>query len=218
MNLKQLLRYDFTTFVKPHFEENKCEMCGCEKDGLHVHHMIFFQKLLDETLKQLHLKYYENVDDYSEDELQLIRDVMLSKQMRIEYITCCEPCHLKLHEGSYHPTKKPKQKLFTKGKKNIYGHTHDTLDQLIKELDYLVSLCEKNPYSFLNGTGKQKIIEVCNLYENPYNSHTKIVNLKKLNKKMKELGLKYEIITIFTDRTIENIRVTTIHKIVKREE
>ncbi len=111
MTLKQLLRQDFTSYVKPHFEKSECEVCGSETEHLHVHHMTHFQDLLNETLEQLNLEYYENTDDYTEEELRLIRDVMIAKQMRIEYVTCCEPCHLELHDGTYNPHIKDKNKM-----------------------------------------------------------------------------------------------------------
>ena len=109
--LKQLLRQDFTQYVRPHFEKSECEVCGSDTECLHVHHMTYFQDLLDNTLKQLHLEYHEDTDDYTDEELQLIRDIMIGKQMKIEYVTCCEPCHLELHEGSYRRTTKTKDQL-----------------------------------------------------------------------------------------------------------
>ena len=108
--MKQLLRQDFAQYVRPHFEKSECECCGSDTERLHVHHIIHFQELLDETLKQLNLQQYDDADMYTDEQLQLIRDIMLGKQMRIKYVTCCEPCHRELHDGSYHPDKKPKPK------------------------------------------------------------------------------------------------------------
>ena len=48
MTLKQLLRQDFTSYIKPHFEKSECEVCGSDTEHLHVHHMTHFQDLLDE--------------------------------------------------------------------------------------------------------------------------------------------------------------------------
>lgn len=111
MTLKELLRSDFANYVRPHFEKSECECCGSDTERLHVHHVKYFQDLLDETLKILQLEYHDDTDMYSVNELQLIREVMLGKQMTIQYVTCCEPCHLELHDGSYRPTTKTKEEL-----------------------------------------------------------------------------------------------------------
>lgn len=109
--LKGLLRTDFVRIVRPHFEKSECEVCGSCTEHLHVHHMTHFQDLLDETLEQLHLEYHEDTDDYTDEELQLIRDIMIGKQMKIEYVTCCEPCHKELHEGNYFSKKNGYRKI-----------------------------------------------------------------------------------------------------------
>lgn len=96
-----LLRGDFSHYIRPHFEKSECEVCGSDTEHLHVHHVTHFKDLLNDTLEQLHLEYHEDTNNYTDEELQLIRDVMLAKQMRIEYVTCCEPCHLDLHNGNY---------------------------------------------------------------------------------------------------------------------
>ena len=105
MTLKELLRSDFANYVRPHFEKSECECCGSDTERLHVHHVTHFQDLLDETLKILQLEYHDDTDMYSDNELQLIREVMLGKQMTIQYVTCCEPCRLELHDGSYNSVK-----------------------------------------------------------------------------------------------------------------
>lgn len=96
--LKGLLRTDFTRYIKPYVEKHECEVCGSDTERLHVHHVVQFQKLLEETLEQLGLEYHEDVDDYTDQQLQLIREVMLGKQLRVDYITCCEPCHIEIHK------------------------------------------------------------------------------------------------------------------------
>ena len=105
-SLIMTLRQDFGLYVRPHFEKSECEICGSCTERLHVHHMKNFQYLLDETLEQLDLQQYDDTDMYSDEELQLIRNIMLGKQIKIDYVTCCEPCHKELHNGSYKPTSK----------------------------------------------------------------------------------------------------------------
>ena len=48
MTLKELLRKDFSQYVRPHFEKHICEVCGSDTEVLHVHHVTHFQDLLDE--------------------------------------------------------------------------------------------------------------------------------------------------------------------------
>ena len=109
--LKQVLRQDFTSYVRPHFEKSECEVCGSEIEHLHVHHVTHFQDLLNETLEQLHLKYYEDTDCYTDEQLQLIRELMIGKQMRIKYITCCQLCHLELHKRVFNTNTNTKRNI-----------------------------------------------------------------------------------------------------------
>ena len=50
-----------------------------------------------ETLEELKVNELNDINDYPEDILLLIRDKMISKQLRIEYKTLCEECHNKIH-------------------------------------------------------------------------------------------------------------------------
>ena len=103
MTLRQLLRQDFGARVRPLLIKSTCEVCGSETEQLHVHHVTYFQDLLSETLKELQLEFHdeEYEQHYTESQIEMIRNIMLGKQMRIEYVTCCESCHLDLHDGSY---------------------------------------------------------------------------------------------------------------------
>lgn len=101
MTLRQLLRQDFNTKIRPFLIKSTCEVCGSETEQLHVHHVTYFQDLLSETLEELQLEFHdeEYEQHYTENQLEMIRNIMLGKQMRIEYITCCESCHLELHNA-----------------------------------------------------------------------------------------------------------------------
>ena len=103
MTLRQLLRQDFNTKIRPFLIKSTCEVCGSETEQLHVHHVTYFQDLLSETLEELQLEFHDEDYEqyYTESQIEMIRNIMLGKQMRIEYVTCCESCHLDLHEGSY---------------------------------------------------------------------------------------------------------------------
>lgn len=184
MNLKQLLRQDFTLYIRPHFEKSECEVCGSCTEHLHVHHMTHFKDLLDETLQQLKLELHEDTDSYTEEELQLIRNVMLGKQMRIKYVTCCEPCHLELHEGSYSPTGKRKRH-------ENYIMSQDELEVLINNLEILVDKCIQDKFTFIKKDGLRRISNSLQLYD--FNKHF-CLTVRSINNQLKILELPYEIV------------------------
>ena len=141
MTLKELLRHDFTSYVRPHFAKDTCEMCGSETEQLHVHHVTYFQDLLDETLEQLQLEYHEESEAYTESQIEMIRNVMLGKQMRIKYVTCCESCHLELHTkpnertGMKNPIKRY-YKMYCNGRsKETREMAKIELEKIMKEID-----------------------------------------------------------------------------------
>jgi hypothetical protein len=184
--LKQLLRQDFTQYVRPHFEKSECEVCGSCTEHLHVHHVTHFQDLLDETLEQLHLEYHDDTDVYTEEELQLIRDVMLAKQMRIKYVTCCEPCHLELHEGNYFKTKKQGYGRYTtprKHKSQIDEYTDEEIKTLINNLENLAEECRNDEYSFIGNEGRKYISSVLNLYMEYERNYDKTKRTGKTDRK-----------------------------------
>lgn len=96
MKIQTLLRNDFSRCIKPFVREEQCEKCGC-KDDLSVHHSIKFDTLLKETLDELGLPLLKEGNDYTQEELSLIRKKMKGKQMQIKYHTLCKSCHEKLH-------------------------------------------------------------------------------------------------------------------------
>ena len=134
MTLKELLRQDFASYVRPHFEKSECEVCGNKIEYTHVHHVTHFQDLLNETLEQLNLDYYEDVSMYTEEQLRLIQDIMIGKQMKIKYITCCEPCHMELHTKVKNPLKKCRNMCNSMDKK-IREKGEIELQKYIEEID-----------------------------------------------------------------------------------
>lgn len=96
MSLSQILRKEFTSYIKPLFIQQCCECCGCV-EHLHLHHVVPFKILLYETMYQLNLELHEDINKYTENELLLIKEIMLGKQLKTEYITCCKTCHTYIH-------------------------------------------------------------------------------------------------------------------------
>ena len=178
-----MLRQDFTLYIRPHFEKSECEVCGSDTERLHVHHTTHFQELLDETLEQLHLEYYEDTDSYTEEELQLIRDVILAKQMRIKYVTCCEPCHLELHDGSYKPKGKRKRH-------ENYIMSQNEVEVLLNNLEILIDECMQDKFVFMKKDGLRRISSVLQLYD--FNKHF-CLTVKSINNQLELLELPYEI-------------------------
>lgn len=95
MNLREQLRNEWSTYIRPLMVKDECEWCGCKED-LHLHHIDRFHNLLVETLEELQLQELDT-EDYEEFELKQISNFMLAKQLKIEYKTLCRECHMKLH-------------------------------------------------------------------------------------------------------------------------
>lgn len=95
MNLREQLRNEWSTYIRPLMVKDECEWCGCKED-LHLHHIDRFHNLLVETLEELQLQELDT-EDYEEFELKQISNFMLAKQLKIEYKTLCRKCHMKLH-------------------------------------------------------------------------------------------------------------------------
>lgn len=95
MNLRELLRNDFSDYIRRNFVKDACEFCGSTNE-IHLHHIDKFHNLLMETLGELKLQELDS-EDYDEMELKSIRNFMLAKQIRCEYKTLCKSCHMKLH-------------------------------------------------------------------------------------------------------------------------
>jgi hypothetical protein len=96
MKLRKYLRHDFEDNIRNKLIKEKCDYCG-EMNNLHLHHVDMFSELLNETLLELELEELDT-HDYTKKELNLIRNVMLGKQIKIQYVTLCEDCHRKVHD------------------------------------------------------------------------------------------------------------------------
>lgn len=110
MKLEQYQRVKFLTHIRPLFVKDECEVCG-EINDLELHHEEQFVVLLKNTLDELNLEYLEDTSMYTKEQLNIITDLMLGKQVRTEYATLCKKCHVDIHNV------KGKEKLFFKVKK-----------------------------------------------------------------------------------------------------
>jgi len=96
MKLEEYLRNDFGTILRPLIIKDKCEVCGTEED-LHLHHVYRFSSYLKRCLHYLQLEHKEDIKEYTIKELKMIRDYMISAQIRGTYKTLCEECHKEEH-------------------------------------------------------------------------------------------------------------------------
>ena len=96
MKLEDYLRNDFTNNLKPLIIKDKCEICGID-EKLHLHHVYDFSSYLKRCLTHLRLEYKEDIGEYNIKDLRLIRDSMISAQLRGRYKTLCRECHKEEH-------------------------------------------------------------------------------------------------------------------------
>lgn len=95
MQLRELLRNEWSEYIRPLIIKDSCEFCGSKED-IHLHHIDRFHNLLVETLEELHLQELDT-EFYDEMELKQISNFMLAKQIKSEYKTLCKKCHMKIH-------------------------------------------------------------------------------------------------------------------------
>ena len=85
-NLKNRCRLDFKVYLRDMLLKDRCELCGTT-ENLILHHEKSFSKMIDETINEVGM---ENID--------LFRQVMLTKQIMEKNITLCEECHKEIHK------------------------------------------------------------------------------------------------------------------------
>ena len=102
MNLREMLRKEWTDYIRQFIIKNKCEECE-ETQHLELHHASErFEDLLMETLRELKLKE-KDTNEYTNKELEMIDNIMLGKQLKIEHKTLCKIHHKKAHEEDKTP-------------------------------------------------------------------------------------------------------------------
>lgn len=122
MNLQQYLRTKFSNHIVPLLKRNKCEICG-SAENLELHHEYEFNKILNDTLKELKIEY-KKLDDYTELELKNITEKFLGKHLFYKYKTLCWDCH----HNNFHNFNS-KVKISKRNTKNFI----DNIDFIMKE-------------------------------------------------------------------------------------
>lgn len=116
-----------------------------------------------ETLNELQLELHD--DDYeqyyTEQQIEMIRNIMLGKQMRIDYITCCESCHLEIHEGNYFKGYAVSTRKYKSG---VDEYAAEEVQKLVNKLEEMVKQCKVNERSFIGNEGRAQIYNTLNLY------------------------------------------------------
>lgn len=102
MNISTFNRGVFQSKIRPYFVKEYCEECGT-KENLHLHHSDkYFATLLEETLIMLGLDHKSDTEFYNKKDLEMIKLIMLGKQVDVKYKTLCETCHIKEHKNKVH--------------------------------------------------------------------------------------------------------------------
>lgn len=75
----------------------KCEKCG-STNNLEIHHKdLYFFEMVDKTLNELGIPYYQDIKLYTDSELENISTYLLGLHMKNEYSILCSNCHTLHH-------------------------------------------------------------------------------------------------------------------------
>lgn len=97
MLLRLYLRNKIYSYIRPNYIDEKCKKCG-NTDKLELHHDKQFSLIVKECLDKLGLEYKRNTEDYSKEELWLIKNLVLGVHTREKYTTLCKSCHELIHK------------------------------------------------------------------------------------------------------------------------
>lgn len=86
--LKQIVRSDFNYYIRDLVIKDTCEKCNA-KENLEAHHTYPLSLMMQETLEAMNI----DVESLTEDEIKTFREIMLGKQIKIQYKTLCTDCH-----------------------------------------------------------------------------------------------------------------------------
>lgn len=87
--LKRIVRNDFNSYIRNLVIKDSCEKCNT-KENLEAHHTYPLSLMIQETLEAMNI---DNMESLSEDEIKIFREIMLGKQIKIQYKTLCTNCH-----------------------------------------------------------------------------------------------------------------------------
>lgn len=180
MDLAQHQRLYYFNYIRPLFIKQECEECG-SIENLELHHVDMFSKLLKETLLELNLEY-KDTEEYKNNELNNITNVMLGKQIRIEYKTLCRLCHEHIH----------------KSKNDINSYKYKVNKNNVEFLkEYLKSITGE---VMLQVKDRKELVEKIDV-----KSNGKLLRSKdSLNNALQEMELPYKIIELNKITKIEN--------------
>lgn len=175
-DLKGILRNDFDFYILSLVKKEQCEVCD-SVNGLEVHHINYFHQLLDDTLIELNL---HDKEDFTNSAVNLIRNVMLGKQIKCEYLTLCENCHSNIHIDDDNYSFKYYEKYYLEKKLKRQHYIKTVL------IPYLESIVEKR----LHKKEKNELIDVINLRVRGRQQRS----YSKFNDYFKENGINYLIL------------------------
>ena len=141
------LRNDFSNHIREFYIKDECEHCK-STENLHVHHKLFF---IDQFKFALELLKIEDKEEYAEEEVRIIRYMMLGVQCKNnDYVTLCDECH------KYYHTREKGESIEKIYKSYINGERKIIIDEIYLNKwlthDELQELCDK--FKIRNSRGK----------------------------------------------------------------
>jgi len=184
MNLDNYLRSVVKQNMLKYLNVCSCEECGSTND-LEIHHDdIYFFEMVDKTLKDLNIPYYQEKDKYDEFEIEKISIYILGLHIKSKYRILCKECHTKLHKECI---KRRHRKIDNIDResclqylkqlqgKHIYSNDRNDFRQLLK-VRYIGIECINNTLDELFGE------------EYPYRLYSKDANGKRYVDKIRRLN------------------------------
>ena len=87
--LKRIVRNDFNSYIRDLVIKDSCEKCNT-KENLEAHHTYPLSLMIQETLEAMKVT---NIKSLSKEDIKTFREIMLGKQIKIQYKTLCTNCH-----------------------------------------------------------------------------------------------------------------------------
>lgn len=184
MNLENYLRSELSSSWRPLVIKHECEVCG-KDNNLEVHHVKQFILLLDETLQLLKLNRKRDTDDYSVDELEKIKLIMLGKHLKIKTLTLCNKCHDILH--------KTNGVIILNNISDIKKHIKTKLN-IEKLEEYLESLITKKIFKEEQILIRLNILKECTIISNR-KLRGKTGKISHINSILSDIGVNYRLIS-----------------------
>lgn len=122
------------------YNNYKCYLTG-EKGNIIVHHLYGFKQILEESLQELNLDLHDTINQYTEDELNLLTQKIIDKHYKYGYgVILISPIHDLFHNIYLRGNNTPEQ--FEEFKQRYYNFEFDDLleekykyKNILKEVD-----------------------------------------------------------------------------------